>query len=134
MPLERPQCHSERPQCHSNAIGTSPMPFPMPLIKGTTWALNTAKANALSTSEQINVARWQNPPSESIENGNWVMIGNKNFKNYLLSGKFNPLRPKYHVPYNNARIFTVPKSSLKYPGGLEKFKGLPPWNQRRYWE
>jgi len=43
----------------------------------------------------------------------------------------NPLRPKYHVPYNMGKSFIVPKKILRYPKGWEKFKGLPPWNQRQ---
>ena len=59
------------------------------------------------------------------------MKGDKSIKNYLMSGKCTP-KQEFNVPYNNARTFTVPKSSLKSPGGFEKLKGLPPVNQRKY--
>ena len=77
------------------------------------------------------VTRWANPAATTLKDDDWVMLGGKNFKNWALSGKMTPLNPKYHVPYNLGRTFTVPARSLRYPQGWEKFKGLPPWNQRQ---
>jgi len=80
------------------------------------------------------VTRWQNPVATSLKSGDWVMKGGKNFKNWALSGKAIPFGSKfsnYHVPFKNGREFIVPKNSLKYPDGWEKFKGLFPWHQRQ---
>ena len=77
------------------------------------------------------VTRWAKPPTTVLKSNDWVMLGGKNWKNWALSGKMTPFNPKYHVPYDFGRSFLVPKELLKYPNGWEKFKGLPPWNQRQ---
>ena len=79
----------------------------------------------------VKVTRWQSPPSRQLTGGNWVVTGGRNPWNWLMSGKFNPLRPQHHVPFFNGRSFRVPRSNLRFPSGLEWFKGFWPFNQRR---
>lgn len=69
------------------------------------------------------VTRWQVPPSETLVPGkSWVMTGGKNWWNWALSGKMNPLRPQFHVPFKNGVTFEVPKADLARPPGIEAIK------------
>jgi RHS repeat-associated protein len=83
--------------------------------------------------KSVTVTRWQTPPSQSLRPGNWVVRGEKNAWNYLMSGKYNPLRPRYHVPYKYGRTFEVPPATLKPPTGMEAFKTYSPWRQSRFY-
>jgi RHS repeat-associated protein len=77
--------------------------------------------------------RWQAPASEALVEGDWVIKGGKNWWNWAMSGKMNPLRPKFHVPYAQGKEFVVESSMLKNPSGVEMFKAAPPFNQRRFY-
>lgn len=81
----------------------------------------------------VTVTRWQSPPSDALRSGNWVVRGGRTRWNWAMSGKMNPLRPRYHVPFEHGRSFTVPRSFLRDPTGIEKLKSLSPWRQSRFY-
>ncbi len=93
----------------------------------------TLMQGSRTTTTYCTVTRWQNPASEALETGNWVIKGDKSFWNWAMSGKMNPLRPQYHVPFNQGRTFQVSEFTLRTPRGLEGLKAAPPWNQRLYY-
>ena len=96
------------------------------------WALSSAFAMPASAST-ITVSRWQTPPSDALRSGNWVVRGGRTRWNWAMSGKMNPLRSRYHVPFKHGRTFRIPQSSFRPPTGVEGFKALPPWRQGRFY-
>ncbi|OCQ17701.1 hypothetical protein A7985_25330 [Pseudoalteromonas luteoviolacea] len=49
----------------------------------------------------------------------WVMVGGKSWRNYIFAGG-----PTALPAYSRVQSGVVPKSSLAWPKGVEKFKGL----------
>lgn len=99
---------------------------------GTMAASGMASAPAEMATNMVTVTRWQTPASDALKAGDWVVKGGKNPWNWAMSGKMNPGRPRFHVPYKNGRSHLVPESTLAPPRGVESIKALPPWNQRLY--
>ena len=91
-----------------------------------------ASRTASSSYGLITVTRWQTPPSSALHQGNWVVRGRRTIWNWAMSGKMNPFRPRFHVPFRHGRTFAVPRSSLHPPSGLERLKALWPWRQSRF--
>ncbi len=98
--------------------------IPIPAAKGCQVAYRSWKCSA----RLVTVTRWSTPPAKCAER--WVVRGGKTRWNWVMSGKCNPFRPKYHVPFDNGRCFRIPADKLAWPPGPEKFKGLFPWCQR----
>ena len=66
----------------------------------------------------VTVSRWGRP---GLEPGDWVMKGNPNLWNYLMSGKYQPSwMPGDNIPasFSSGQAFPVPASALKTPSGV----------------
>ena len=59
-----------------------------------------------------------------IRPGSWVMTGGQTWRNFIMAG----IPGRYSFP--NAVTMTVPRSALRWPSGVEAFKGL--FGQRIY--
>lgn len=85
----------------------------------------------------VPVTRWGRP---GLERGDWVMKGGRNFLNYLLSGKFQPMYfspANVDHPYRAGETFWVPRSTLRLPSGDSRSSQQMHWfmglvGQRRY--
>ena len=56
-----------------------------------------------------------------LETGDWVMKGGVDYRNYLLSGKWQPWDPVFRnqfAPFGSGQQFAVPPSMLQWPGGI----------------
>jgi len=51
------------------------------------WGLSTLMAGFSLAREYVTVSRWGRP---GLQTGDWVMLGRKNFLNYILSCKWQP--------------------------------------------
>jgi RHS repeat-associated protein len=80
--------------------------------------------------ELVTASRWGR---EGLIPGDWVMKGEKNLLNYLLSGKFQPGFGNQFARYGTGANYRVPANSLRWPtgwGGDGIWKGL--LGQRKY--
>jgi hypothetical protein len=76
----------------------------------------------------VTVARWGRP---GLQAGDWVMKGEANYMNYILSGKFDPGPWNQFASFASGQEFQVAATSLYWPSGWEFFKGI--LGQRIYW-
>ncbi len=74
------------------------------------------------TAVRQNVVQWAPAGRSPTFAGNsWVMTGEQNVQNKLLSGT---VHGKYNYPYNNSLHATFEATNLSYPRGWQKIKGL----------
>jgi hypothetical protein len=85
-------------------------------------------SNFFKGSNPCPVSRWGRP---GLQPGDWVMKGNANPMNYLLSGKYQPSwfptfgqAPNIPAPYSSGVTFNVPPSSVSWPSGIDAWKGI----------
>jgi RHS repeat-associated protein len=75
------------------------------------------------------VSRWGRP---GLRPGDWVMEGDPNYWNYLMTGKWEPTPWNRTAPFGSGQTFNVPPDTINWPSGFNFYKGLPPFNQRIY--
>ena len=76
---------------------------------------------AAAADRMVTVSRWGR---EGIEAGDWVMKGPANWRNYVLSGKWQPGLTNQFAPFSSGAAYEVPGPSLTWPGGFwGPFKG-----------
>ena len=104
------------------------------LILAATIAAPYTKASGIvaidSTSELTTVSRWG---SEGLKPGDWVMRGPVTQSTFVRSFKWDPTPNNIPIPFKDwtkGQEFQVPSSSLRWPSGWEKFKGV--FGQRIY--
>ncbi|GAG52034.1 unnamed protein product [marine sediment metagenome] len=109
-----------------------------PFVETAAWvAIGAAylRANLRVPPTDIAVARWGRP---GLQSSDWVMKGGANYRNYVLSGKWQPGFTNQFAPYACGEAFVVPSSSVirgpgfwgtvKYPLGQRMYvgPGFPP--------
>jgi hypothetical protein len=79
-------------------------------------------AGAAEASENVLVSRWGRP---GLKTGDWVMKGGANYRNYILSGKWQPGFTNEFASFGSGRTYLVSRTSLRWPAGiLGRAKGL----------
>jgi|GEM_PF-3388924 len=92
-------------------------------LKGTKVDLSLGGSSGL-------VSRWGRP---GLQPGDWVMSGEANWLNYVLSGKWQRGFGNEFAPFSSGKSFVVPPQSVRWPTGWGvdgAIKGLV--RQRRY--
>jgi len=79
-------------------------------IGGKEWGFSVWAHNAC---DGVTVTRW--PGNQGLQPGNWVMRGGKNYWNYLMSGKYQPV-------FNE---FASYSSGVEYPGVQQIYLNWP---------
>jgi hypothetical protein len=80
-----------------------------------------AARRAIAARRWVTVSRWGRA---GLQRGDWVMKGNPNWVNYILSGKWQPGFGNQFAPFSSGAAYRVPISSLRWPSGLNAVKGL----------
>jgi RHS repeat-associated protein len=93
------------------------------LIGVTNQILTNLHNNALYS--DTNVTRWG---SSGLKNNDWIMIGDKNIKNYILTFKWQPGGGNEFACYKTGQTFSnIPKNNISWPQGWGRdgwWKGL----------
>ncbi len=88
---------------------------------GNAITVRSGSGNLAKSGDLTLVSRWGR---EGLQSGDWVMKGEANWSNYILSGKFDPGPWNQFAPFSSGAEYLVPGSSLYWPPGWEVFNGL----------
>jgi len=88
---------------------------------GNAIAVRSGGSNLAKSGDLTLVSRWGR---EGLQSGDWMMKGEANWSNYILSGKFDPGPWNQFASFSSGSEYLVPGSTLYWPPGWEVFKGL----------